>query len=155
MRLENILIINGGFKLGGFLFSRRFAKGELIEGFYGTPNFQAPEIFTSKKFDPVKADIWACGIFLLSILLGKLPFECTNVSDSKSMTDVIRQQVLMNIFKFPDYLSEEVVDLLKLILVEDPVKRPTIDRIKTHRWLQFPKPVNGEIMDLPLPSNLP
>lgn len=143
VRPENVLIINGKFKLGGFLFAQRFEEDELITGVYGTPNFQAPEIFTEEKFDPVKADSWACGVFLLSLLLGKLPFEWAGKSDINAAADVIRQQVLMNIFKFPEFLSDDVVDLLKLILVNDPVKRPTIDRIKRHRWLQFPDKIPG------------
>ncbi|KAH0789184.1 CAMK family protein kinase [Histomonas meleagridis] len=135
IRPDNVFVIDGKFKLGGFLFSQKYDEGVLIEGNYGTSNFQAPEIFLNNSFDGEKADVWACGIFLLSLLTGKLPFEMSNAND-KDAVDAIQQQILTNIFKFPEYLSEDVIDLLKLILINEPSQRISLKMIMDHKWVR-------------------
>ena len=74
IRPENVFIVDNNIRLGGFLASKFAAEDKVITGNYGTLNYQAPEIFTNQNFDGRKADVWACGIFLLAILTGKLPY---------------------------------------------------------------------------------
>ena len=65
-------------------------------------------------------------------------------------------------YKLPSFLSDEVKDLINLILNPDPVKRYSIEDIRDHPWYnqvehveksgiiigQDPIPVNQNILDI-------
>jgi serine/threonine protein kinase len=40
----------------------------------GTPEFNAPEIFTDQVYNE-KVDVWSAGIMLYMLIVGHLPFE--------------------------------------------------------------------------------
>lgn len=139
IRPENVFIVDKQFKLGGFLSSRFESEDEIITGTYGTPNFQAPEIFTNQNFDGRKADVWACGIFLLAITTGKLPYSTNGMKSSESPNEYIRKQVETNENIIPTYLSEDLRDILQMMLNRETLKRATISQVRDHRWLQHMK----------------
>ena len=70
-------------------------------------------------------DIWCTGIILYAMLCGYFPFEEPN-------SEVLFQKILKCDVQFPEYLSDEAIDLMKKILVANPKKRITITRIKNH-----------------------
>jgi serine/threonine protein kinase len=43
----------------------------------GTPNYMAPEIINIKEFNgySIEVDIWAVGVIMYFLLIGKPPFE--------------------------------------------------------------------------------
>ena len=43
--------------------------------FCGTRQYAAPEILFTKQFDPILADMWACGVTLYKMVTGHLPFQ--------------------------------------------------------------------------------
>lgn len=135
IRPENVFVCENRFKLGGFLSSRYAAEDEVITGNYGTLNYQAPEIFSNNNFDGRKADIWACGVFLISILTGKLPFGSDVKSVDKNTVSLIGNEVQFNENYIPSYLSDEVKDILGLMMQRDPSKRAKITTIRDHPWL--------------------
>lgn len=148
IRPENVFIIDGKFKLGGFFNAKFVSEGEATSGNYGSLNYQPPEAFSSKIFDGKKADIWACGVFLLAILTGKLPFDCKRKETdcSRSMLKTIKSKVLKKEINFEPYLSDEVIDLLKLMLDKFPLNRGTIEQIKNHPWIRDPKLKDGTLL---------
>ena len=45
--------------------------------FVGTPNYMAPEIINAKEYNgySTEVDVWALGIIMYTLLIGKPPFE--------------------------------------------------------------------------------
>lgn len=129
--LENMAIINGDFKLSNFFYAR--AVDPNIKTYqYGTINYQAPEISLGST-DIMKADIWAMGIFLLTLLTGKLPYVPRNPEDSEEekSKDILRQ-IKLAAPSIPSFLSADARSLLAGLLETSPARRLTIEAIRGH-----------------------
>lgn len=139
IRPENMFISHGYCKLSQFFNAKHTYDTDKIFGNYGTLNFQAPEIFKTHLFNPKKADIWACGVFLITILLGQLPFyfgsKHNNLKDEEK-ENLIEEQVMNFDLKQMEILfSPELFKLLQLLFEPDPDKRPTIQKIYDDPWV--------------------
>lgn len=53
----------------------------------GSPCYAAPEMVIGKKYDCRKVDIWAMGVTLYAILMGKLPFQHESTSKLYKMIE--------------------------------------------------------------------
>ena len=138
----------GEFKLGGFFYAKFANELDVVVGSYGTPNFQAPEVFESQSFDGRKADVWACGVFLLSILTGRLPFECPAEGTDEQKRVALKQMITERGIEIPEYLSAGVRDLLARMLAPHG-KRESVKTLLQHEWLKgasdtgiLPEPFN-------------
>ena len=49
-----------------------------LKTFCGTPPFMSPELSKKIPYSGANVDIWALGIMLYQMLVGKLPFRATN-----------------------------------------------------------------------------
>ncbi|KZT03715.1 Pkinase-domain-containing protein [Laetiporus sulphureus 93-53] len=128
LKLENVLLDEHcRVKLGDFGFTREFERGMLLETFCGTTGYASPEMLLAKKYLGPEVDVWSLGVILYTLLTGMLPFD----DDDE---DIMKQKVIEGEFEDPEWLSEEVRDLLKSILQTDPEKRPTIAQILAHPW---------------------
>ena len=96
----------------------------------GTPVYMAPEMLQNQSYNE-SVDIWASGILLYTVLSGTLPFYADNPDDFLEL-------VLSSAFSFPDEewsgMSEEVKDLVRKILVPDPMRRLTAKQVLEHQW---------------------
>ena len=96
----------------------------------GTPVYMAPEMLQNHSYNE-SVDIWASGILLYAVLSGALPFYADNPDDFLKL-------VLNSDFSFPDEewsgLSEEVKNLVRKILVPDPMRRLTAKQVLEHQW---------------------
>ena len=111
----------------------------------GTYNYMAPEIFENNgKGYSFEVDIWSVGIIMYQLLTGKLPFNGEN------------NEIQKNILSFqPENLdvsgiSIVAADLIKQILVKNPMKRPGINQIIYHYFFhdtEFPKYLNPKIFE--------
>jgi len=103
-------------KLGDFgLATKLDFDGERKRTICGTPNYIAPEVLEGKNGHSYEVDIWSLGVIIYTLIIGKPPFETSNV---KSTYEKIRR----NNYRFPDHvaISDEARDLISWILNNDP-----------------------------------
>ena len=111
-------------KVGDFgLATKLDFEGERKKTICGTPNYIAPEVISGAGHS-YEVDIWAVGIIIYTLLVGKPPFETRDV---KTTYGKIKKAE----FSFPDNckISKEARNLIKRILVLDPKKRPKLNEI--------------------------
>ena len=105
-------------------------EGDRKRTICGTPNYIAPEILNGKEGHSYEVDIWSIGVILYTLLIGKPPFETSDVKSTY-------KRIKANLYTFPDHIkvSEESRDLVRKILNLDPTKRPSLDQILAHPFL--------------------
>ena len=84
-------------------------------------------MIAGKQYEGPLADIWSMGVILFALVCGFLPFEDQN-------TSVLYRKILAGDYKPPKWISNEVRDLIRLILETDPRKRFRIADIRQHTW---------------------
>eukprot|EP01116_Phalansterium_solitarium_P002936 TRINITY_DN132_c1_g2_i1.p2 TRINITY_DN132_c1_g2~~TRINITY_DN132_c1_g2_i1.p2 ORF type:complete len:287 (+),score=85.36 TRINITY_DN132_c1_g2_i1:124-984(+) len=101
----------------------------------GAHHYMSPELVTKKPFDPEKADVWALGVITYSLVCGHFPFEHypsrgddAQTDDTGPLFSIIRR----GIFSIPNFVSEELADLLNNMLEHNDRKRFTLKQIRAH-----------------------
>lgn len=93
----------------------------------------APETFSGQPYNGVKADVWSTGIILYAMTQATVPFKASNLNE---LQDKIKKgQLIFRKDKSPP-LSEDLQDLIALILNIDPAERLNISDIFQHRWMK-------------------
>jgi len=118
-------------KIGDFgLATKLEFEGDRKRTICGTPNYIAPEIIDGKQGHSYEVDIWSLGVIIYTLLIGKPPFETSDVKTTY-------RRIKMNAYSFPDHItiSSPAKDLITKILNLDPTKRPTLDEILEHPFL--------------------
>ena len=130
LKPENLLLTKEHLlKIIDFGLSNYFVDGQetLLATPCGSPCYASPEMVSGKKYNGVKIDIWATGIILFAMLCGYLPFEDKD-------NEILFDKILECKIDFPEFLSDESIDLIKKILVVDPEERIDINGIKKHSF---------------------
>ena len=130
LKPENLLLTKEHLlKIIDFGLSNYFVDGQetLLSTPCGSPCYASPEMVSGKKYNGIKIDIWATGIILFAMLCGYLPFEDKD-------NEVLFDKILECKIDFPEFLSDESIDLIKKILVVDPEERIDINDIKKHSF---------------------
>lgn len=115
-------------KLGDFgLATKLDFEGEKKRTICGTPNYIAPEVLEGKSGHSYEVDIWSLGVIIYTLIIGKPPFETTDVKATYN-------RIKRNQYSFPDHIpiSDEARDLISRILTGNPSDRPSLDQIMTH-----------------------
>ena len=118
-------------KVGDFgLATKLEFDGERKRTICGTPNYIAPEVLEGKQGHSYEVDIWSLGVICYTLIIGKPPFETNDVKTTY-------KRIRMNNYTFPESvnISEPAKDLIQKILTNDPARRPTVDEILTHPWI--------------------
>ena len=111
-------------KKGDFVESEESISKDII----GTAEFVSPEMVNQNIKDYRTNDIWALGIIIYIIFIGKSPFKGKN--DFETLNNVKTNQ-----FKIEkNGIPEDVLDLINNILVVDVDKRFDINKIKQHKY---------------------
>ncbi|GAB1601856.1 serine/threonine-protein kinase Chk1-like [Argonauta hians] len=134
LKPENLLLDeNDVLKISDFGLATVFRfKGEEreMEKCCGTMPYIAPEVIRRRPYLAQPADIWSCGIILVAMLAGELPWdEPTN--NCLEYSDWNKSSILNSPWNKIENLA---LFLLKKILIEDSKKRCTIPQIKKNQW---------------------
>jgi 5'-AMP-activated protein kinase catalytic alpha subunit len=133
LKLENILLnYNKDIKIIDFGLSNKYNKEneELLQSSCGSPCYAAPEMIKGSKYHGVDTDIWSSGIILYLMLCKSFPFNDKNNSK-------LYQKILGGKFSLPNYLSNDVKDLLSKLLKVNPNERIKLNEIKKHPWFNL------------------
>lgn len=133
---ENILLLeNDQLKIADFGMATIFKSDgneRFLDTTCGSKPYIAPEVFLqSYKAEP--NDIWACGIVLVAMLSGVLPWAEATSESGEFKTFVMNRSVELDPFSRMDL---ESLQLLKIILEYNWEKRATIERIQNHSWMK-------------------
>lgn len=76
LKLENILFDSetGQIKIIDFGFSLKTKEDSRLDVYCGTPHYMDPDIAKKVPYLAFAADIWAAGVILYIVYVGKLPF---------------------------------------------------------------------------------
>lgn len=96
----------------------------------GTPNYLAPEVLSNRVGHSYEVDVWSLGVVLYALVVGKPPFETPEVK-------MTYEKIRKGIYSFPEQvsLSDNVKNIITKIFNLDPSKRPTLDEISEHPFL--------------------
>ena len=129
LKPENLLITHDlNLKLCDFGWSVIFEEENERKTLCGTYEYMAPEVYFG-KLQTFKTDIWALGILLYELFHGKPPFVIKKHNENmiEPKFDKIR---------FKSDLEDSMKDLVKNLLVVDPVKRFCIDKLLDHAYFE-------------------
>jgi polo-like kinase 1 len=118
-------------KIGDFgLATKLEFDGERKRTICGTPNYIAPEVLEGKQGHSYEVDIWSLGVIIYTLIIGKPPFETSDVKTTY-------KRIRMNAYNFPENvaITDNAKDLITRILNNDPTKRPNVDEILSHEWM--------------------
>jgi len=118
-------------KVGDFgLATKLEFDGERKRTICGTPNYIAPEVLEGKQGHSYEVDTWSLGVIIYTLIIGKPPFETSDVKTTY-------KRIRMNAYNFPENvpITDYARDIITKILNNDPAKRPSIDEILAHEWI--------------------
>ncbi|KAJ6237716.1 non-specific serine/threonine protein kinase [Anaeramoeba flamelloides] len=99
--------------------------------FCGTPAYFAPEVLLKNAYGKT-VDYWTIGVFLFEMLTGRPPFIAENRNEM--FRAIIQDQPV-----YPNYLSEEAIDIISRFLQKNPDKRlgsQGFSEIKKHKFFK-------------------
>ena len=86
-------------------------------------DYAAPEVLAGKSYRGKEQDVWALGILLYTIVYKENPFYSID-------------EIMDHDLRVPYVMSEESIDLIRLMLNRDVGKRGTIQQVIDHAWLK-------------------
>lgn len=99
----------------------------------GTPGYVAPEILEDLPYD-TKVDVFSAGVILYILLTGCSPFYGDTYNEI--LVKNKKCQVNYELEELKVKVSEDAIDLLRLMLEKDPLKRITARECLKHPWIQ-------------------
>ncbi|XP_042397568.1 SNF1-related protein kinase catalytic subunit alpha KIN10-like isoform X1 [Zingiber officinale] len=134
LKPENLLLDSKrNIKISDFGLSNVMRDGYFLKTSCGSPNYAAPEIISEKLYAGPEVDVWSCGVILYALLCGSLPFFDEN-------TPNLYKTIKRGEYTLPSHLSALPEDLIRKMLVVDPMKRITIGQIREHEWFKIRLP---------------
>ncbi|XP_062455900.1 serine/threonine-protein kinase PLK2 isoform X2 [Rhea pennata] len=126
LKLGNFFINeNMELKLGDFGLAARLEPLEhRRRTICGTPNYLSPEVL-NKQGHGCESDIWALGCVMYTMLLGRPPFETTNLKETYRCIREAR-------YSLPSSLLAPAKHLIASMLSKNPEDRPSLDDIIRH-----------------------
>ncbi|GAA5951592.1 hypothetical protein JCM3765_005979 [Sporobolomyces pararoseus] len=134
LKLENVLLDERcRVKVADFGFGREFERGKWMDTWVGTLGYCAPEVISGKKYLGEEVDIWSLGVIFYALVTGSLPFD----DDDEG---IMKEMILKCEYEIPTWLDEDAADLIRNILVLDPLRRLSLKQILSHPFFTRPSP---------------
>ena len=133
IKLDNLFIGKDmNLKIGDFGLAVRMSFiGQRRRTICGTPNYIAPEVLNARiNGYSYECDLWSMGVVLYAMLVGKTPFETKKLESTYT-------KIKSRDYFVPDKagVSSEAKDLISALLTLNPVKRPSLDTILSHPFM--------------------
>ncbi|XP_017886300.1 serine/threonine-protein kinase grp isoform X1 [Ceratina calcarata] len=134
LKPENLLLDeNDNLKVSDFGLATVFrcqGKERCLDRRCGTVPYVAPEVLV-RPYHAEPADIWSCGIILVALLAGELPWDQSVADCEEYMAWRDGKYMSLTPWKKLDNIS---LSLIKNVLMHSPSNRYTVKDIKQHRW---------------------
>ncbi|KAM9296390.1 serine/threonine-protein kinase 17A-like [Gastrophryne carolinensis] len=135
LKPQNILLTCsnplGDIRIVDFGLSRQVDSIKEVREILGTPEYVAPEVL---NYEPISTatDMWSIGVLTYVMLTGVSPF----LGETKQETFLNISQVAIQYSQDEfEGISEQAVDFIKSLLIENPRKRARADQSLQHAWL--------------------
>ena len=133
LKLENVLLASDGFTVKVCDFGHAgISAGDwdiFSTSLIGSLFHISPEQMQNKCYSGEKVDIWALGVLLYRMLVGRPPFMADNGHD-------LMEKVIKGEFPESERLNPKALDLIHRILQPDPDARLSIGEIVKHPWMK-------------------
>ncbi|KAF2634868.1 Pkinase-domain-containing protein [Massarina eburnea CBS 473.64] len=101
--------------------SAAYIKSGPFDVFVGTIDYAAPEVLAGRSYRGKEQDVWALGILLYTIVYKENPFYSID-------------EIMDHDLRVPYIMSDESIDLIRLMLDRDVDRRITISQVLEHPW---------------------
>lgn len=134
LKPENLLLDeNLNVKIADFGLSNIMTDGNFLKTSCGSPNYAAPEVIGGKLYAGPEVDVWSCGVILYVLLAGRLPFDDDHIPS-------LFAKIAKGSYTIPQWMAPGAVELIKKMLVVNPVQRVTIEEIRRDEWFKADLP---------------
>ena len=111
-------------KLVDFGLAEKCEKGDVCAGFVGSRKFAAPEIKSSRKWDPFAADVWSLGVTFYMMATGTDPWEDDGDSPISQTGDDHT-----GVYDIPSRLDGDVARFIRSTMEYNPQFRLTVPQL--------------------------
>ena len=127
LKTSNIFLTKKGIvKIGGLNVGKNIEDLGMALTQIGTPYFTSPEIWEQKPYD-YKCDIWSIGCILYEMTTLHVPFLGLNMQE-------LYKNILSAKYKsIPKIYSKNLNEIIDLMLIKDPLKRPSADDLLNNK----------------------
>lgn len=96
----------------------------------GTPMYASNFLLLGSLSNPYKNDVWALGVILHLMAVGRLPFE-----PKEKKLESLAKSVFDGLPPLPESVDKDVAELIRMMLDPFEEQRPYVEAIMTHRWV--------------------
>ena len=130
LKPENILIDEyGQIKISDFGFAKFIHSDGMASTSCGSPCYISPEVISGKQYNPIKSDMWSCGVIFYAMVTGKLPWTQTNKRQ-------LFKQIRSANFSIPMDLSPECREFISSLIHLDVNERLSAEEARNHSYLE-------------------
>lgn len=134
LKPENLLLDEHlNVKIADFGLSNIMTDGNFLKTSCGSPNYAAPEVISGKLYAGPEVDVWSSGVILYVMLCRRLPFDDESIP-------VLFKNISNGVYTIPKFLSSSAANLIKQMLIVNPLNRITIHEIMKDEWFKVDLP---------------
>ncbi|CAH1783143.1 unnamed protein product [Owenia fusiformis] len=124
LKTQNIFLTKSKIiKLGDLGIARVLENSsDMANTLIGTPYYMSPELFSNKPYNH-KSDVWALGCCVYEMATLKHAFN------AKDMNSLVYKILRGKMPTMPKQYSPELLNLIKIMLDQNPSKRPSVNKI--------------------------